>query len=184
MDADAGTSSPRIAPGRRKELGPINWVIWQVSSRVAGTPDVHLFSTLGRARGLFRGWLHYSAKLLPGGGKLTRYESELVIIRVAHLRNCQYEMDHHIRRGRRAGVTAEILERVRTGSTADGWTPKERALLSAVEHLLAAKDLDDATWSALADHYDERRLIEICLLVSHYDALATTIGTLRIQRDF
>ncbi len=183
MDADVSTGTPRIAPGRLKELGPINWVIWQVLSRASGTRDAHLFSTLGQTRGLFRGWLHYSGKLMPGG-KLTRYESEIVIIRVAHLRNCQYEMDHHIRLGRKAGVTAEILERVRSGSTADGWTPKERALLTAVEQVVATKNIDDSAWAALAEHCDERRLIEICLLISQYDGLATTIGTLRIDRDF
>jgi len=176
-------STARIQPGRLKELGPVNWVLWRILSKGAGAADAHLFSTLGRTGGLFRGWLHYSGKLMPGG-KLSRYESELVILRVAHLRTCGYEMDHHIRLGRRAGVTADILERVLAGPTVDGWTDRDRALLAAVDELVGTKDLSDGTWKALAEHYDERRLIEVCLLVAQYDGLATTIGTLRIQRDF
>ena len=176
------TRAPRILPGRLKELGPINWVAWQVLSRAAGVPDAHLFSTLGRTRGLFRGWLHYSGKLMPGG-KLTRHESELVIIRVAHLRNCGYELDHHIRLGRRAGVTPQILEQIKSGPDAPGWSDKHRALLSAVDALVATKDIDDITWKDLATHYDERHLIEIVLLISQYDGLATTIGTLGIELD-
>ncbi len=173
---------PRISPGRLRELGPLNWVVWQVLSRAAGTGDAHLFSTLGRTRGLFRGWLHYSGKLMPGG-RLPRHESELVIIRVAHLRDCDYEMDHHIRLGKRAGVTAEILERLRTGPAAAGWSDKHRALLAAVDQLVQKRDLDDDTWTELASHYDERSLIEIVLLINQYDGLASTITALRIQRD-
>ncbi|MFQ6326571.1 MULTISPECIES: carboxymuconolactone decarboxylase family protein [unclassified Nocardia] len=173
---------PRVSPGRLRELGPINWVVWQALSRAAGTDDAHLFSTLGRTKGLFRGWLHYSGKLMPGG-KLPRHESELVILRVAHLRACEYEMDHHIRLGKRAGVTFEILDRLRTGPSAPEWSDKHRALLCAVDQLVESRDIDDAAWSTLAEHYDERRLIEIVLLVNQYEGLAATITALRIQRD-
>ncbi|MFC4604788.1 carboxymuconolactone decarboxylase family protein [Rhodococcus kronopolitis] len=173
---------PRITPGRLRELGPVNWVIWRVLTLASGTADAKIFSTLGRTKGLFRGWLHYSGRLMPGG-RISRHETELVILRVAHLRECQYELDHHIRLGRRAGVTEEILDRVLTGPGATGWEPRHRALMTAVDELVATKNLGDATWSALAAHYDDRRMIEFCLLVTQYDGLATTIGTLRIESD-
>ncbi|UGT39344.1 carboxymuconolactone decarboxylase family protein [Nocardia yamanashiensis] len=176
------STQPRIAPGRLRELGPVNWVVWQVLSRAAGTEDAHLFSTLGRTGGLFRGWLHFSGRLMPGG-RLPRYETELVIIRVAHLRGCEYEMDHHIRLGKRAGVTQPILDRLREGPSAAGWTDKERALLTAVDQLVGTRDLDDTAWRELAVHYDERRLIEIVLLTNQYEGLASTITALRIQTD-
>jgi AhpD family alkylhydroperoxidase len=176
------STGPRIAPGRLRELGPVNWLAWQALSRAAGTPDAHLFSTLGRTGGLFRGWLHFSGKLMPGG-RLRRYDTELVILRVAHLRHCDYETDHHIRLGRRAGVTQEILDRLREGPTAAGWSDRERALLTAVDRLVETRDLDDATWQALSAHYDERLLIEIVLLTNQYEGLASTITALRIQTD-
>jgi AhpD family alkylhydroperoxidase len=175
--------TPRIEPGRLRELGPINWAVARAGSKASGVPDMHLFSTLGRAGGLFRGWLFYSGRLMPFG-RLPRHDTELVILRVAHVRNCGYEFDHHTRLGRRAGVTPEILDRVRTGPSADGWSAKHRALLTAVDQLVETDDIDDAIWAELAQHYDERRLIEIVLLVTQYDGLATTIGTLRIERDF
>jgi AhpD family alkylhydroperoxidase len=173
---------PRISPGRLRELGPVNWLVWQAISRAAGTPDAHLFSTLGRTGGLFRGWLHYSGRLMPGG-KLPRYATELIILRVAYLRNCEYETDHHIRLGKRAGVTYEIMDRLRQGPGAPGWSAGERALLTAVDQLVRTRDIDDTVWSALATHYDERHLIEIVLLINQYEGLASTITTLRIQTD-
>lgn len=173
---------PRVSPGRFAELGPINWVVWQVLSRAAGTEDAHLFSTLGRTRGLFRGWLHFSGKLMPGG-RLPRAEAELVILRVAHLRDCDYETDHHRRLGRKAGLTAVEIDRVGAGPEAEGWTPRQRALLAAVDQLVATRNIDDPAWTELSTHFDERLLIEIVLLINQYEGLASTITALRIERD-
>ncbi|TQF69421.1 carboxymuconolactone decarboxylase family protein [Rhodococcus spelaei] len=172
----------RITPGRLRELGPVNWALWRGLSAASGTRDAQLFSTLGRTKGTFRGWLHFGAGLMPGG-RISRHETELVILRVAHLRGCDYEMDHHIRLGRRAGVTAELLARVLTGPTADGWTDRHRALLTAVDELIATENLSDDTWSALAAHFDERRMVEFVLLVGQYGMLATAIATLGVGRD-
>lgn len=175
-------SRPRITPGRLRELGPVNWVAWQALSRASGTADAQLFSTLGRTGRLFRGWLHFSGMLMPAG-RLRRFDTELVILRVAHLRECGYETDHHIRLGRRAGITPEILERIRIGADAEGWTEEHRALLTAVDQLVLTRDIDDDAWGRLSACYDDRRLIEIVLLVNQYEGLASTITTLRIQRD-
>ena len=134
--------NPRIPPGRFKDLGPINWGIWRVLSKAAGAPDAHLFSTLGRTGGLFRGWLHYSGSLMPGG-KISRHDTELIILRVAHLRDCGYEMDHHIRLGRKAGIDAEELARIIEGPGASELSPRHRAILTAVDELVTTKDVTD-----------------------------------------
>ncbi len=176
-------STPRIPPGSFKDLGPVNWVLCRILSKVAGTPDAHLFSTLGRTRGLFRGWLFFSGKLMPGG-RISRKETELVINRVAFLRDCGYEMDHHGRIGRRFGVDEQLLAQVREGPDALGLSERHRTILTATDELLGTKNLSDATWTALAGEFDERQLIEFLLLVGQYDGLATTIHTLRVERDF
>jgi AhpD family alkylhydroperoxidase len=117
------------------------------------------------------------------GGVLPRRETELAIIRVAHLASCRYEFDHHVRLGRRAGVGEADVDRVVQGPEASGWPARERALLSAVDRLHADRDLDDRSWESLREHLDEREAIELCMLVGHYEMLATVIATLRIQPD-
>jgi AhpD family alkylhydroperoxidase len=107
----------------------------------------------------------------------------LVIIRTAHLRKCEYELDHHKRLGRRAGIDEAEFSRILQGPGA-GWTGLDEVLLRAVDELVGTKDLSDLAWKELAEHLDERELIEFVLLVGQYDSLATTIGTLRIERDF
>ena len=175
-------SEPRIAPGRRRDVGLFGWGLSRVAGKVSGTGPPNLFLTLGRHRKLFRGWLRFAGRLMPRG-TLPRRDTELVILRVAHLRSCRYELDHHTHLGRQAGLLDADLARVAEGPEVEGWSARERALLSAVDGFHRDQDLDDATWAALRGHLDERESIELCLLVGHYEMLATTIATLRVQPD-
>lgn len=176
-------NTPRIPSGSFAQLGPINWVLCRVLSKTIGVPDTHLFSTLGRTRGLFRGWLFYSAKLMPGG-RISRTETELIINRIAHVRDCGYEVDHHERMGRRVGITEELLSQIKQGPEAPGLSARHRTILKATDELMETKNLSDTTWATLAREFDDRKMIEFLLLVAQYDGLATTIATLRIERDF
>lgn len=173
---------PRIAPGGLRELGPVIWAFSRVAGRATGTAPPAIFTTLGRGRGLFWGWLHFAGKLMPGG-KLPRRETEMVILRVAALRGCEYEFTHHVRLGKRAGVTAADVERIKRGSDVEGWSGHEQLLMRTTEELIGTKDLSNASWSALRLAYDERTVLELLLLIGHYDMLATTLMTLRLQPD-
>ena len=75
-----------------------------------------------------------------------------------------------------------MIARVFDGPSAfDG---RERALIDTVDSLMRSKDVDDSTWARFRQHFNERQAIELCMLVGHYEMLATTITALRIERDF
>ena len=175
-------TTPRIPPGSRREVGIATWLFARSAGRAIGTEPPAVFLTLGRNKRLFWGWLDFAARLMPGG-RLPRRETELVILRVAHLSGCAYEFEHHTRLGRRAGVTEAELVRVMEGPDAEGWTEREATLLRAVDSLHDHRDLDDDTWLALREHLDERRLLELLFLVGHYEMLATALITLRVRPD-
>ncbi|UUI67332.1 carboxymuconolactone decarboxylase family protein [Aeromicrobium duanguangcaii] len=172
---------PRVRPGRLRQLGLVNHLLAKVLSRGAGVREAHLFTTLGRNRSLFRFWLAYSGALMLGG-RLPRRETELVILRVAHRCDSDYERRHHLRLGRRAGLTEAELERTAVDDLS-GWKPFDAVLLEATDLLLATDDLDDATWRRVRSYWDERQVIEFCLLVGQYRGLAATIRVLGIAPD-
>ncbi|RZS31131.1 AhpD family alkylhydroperoxidase [Herbihabitans rhizosphaerae] len=175
-------NQPRIPPGTRRDIGIGAWLLIRVLGLVARTEPPKLFSVLARHRPLFRGWLSFARRLMPGG-TLPRRETELVILRVALLRGCSYELAHHRRLGERAGVTDADLARLVDGSEAEGWPARDRAVLRAAESMIERHDVDDRSWDELREHLDERECVELCLLVAHYDMLATVISTLRISPD-
>lgn len=183
-DATSGQAAeaPRIPPGGRDELGLLGWTITRVSGLVQGSTPPNLFRTLGRHRPLFRGWLRFAGRLMPGGA-LARRESELVILRVAHLRSCAYELEHHLRLGARAGLSPAELARVQQPGVDAGWSPRDRAILEVVDVLHRDQDVDDETWAALRAQLDDREAIELILLAGHYEMLATAIRALRVQPD-
>lgn len=175
-------TAPRIAPGNRRAVGLVAWSLARAAGRVAGTNPPNLFLTMARQPRLFRGWLRFAGRLMPGG-TLPRRETELVILRVAHLRGCAYEFEHHVRLGRRAGITDADVTAVQDGPDGPGWTARESALLRAVDALHHHGDLDDATWAQLRVHLDEPAAVEFVLLVGHYEMLATFLLTLRVEPD-
>ncbi len=173
-------TAPRIVPGGIRDLGPLTWAFAKLAGRVTGTEPPAIFTVLGRHGPLFRGWLHFAAKLMPGG-RLARRESELVILRVAHRAGSAYEFEHHARLGARAGLTQREIEQVATD--AGQWNQRDRLLLKVTDELHHTRDLSDGTWAALSAEFDERTCIEILMLVGHYEMLATTLGVLRIRPD-
>jgi AhpD family alkylhydroperoxidase len=174
-------TTPRIAPGTRRELGLVNHAISSVAGRVIGGQRPNVFTTLGRQRGLFRAWLWYSAKMMPGG-RLPRHETELVILHVATRRECEYELNHHRRIGLRVGLTVDQIEHVGDLAWSE-WTDRQRALLTAADQLVTTRDIDDPTWETLRQHLDEATAIELLMLCGQYDSLATTLLTLRVQPE-
>jgi len=175
--------APRIAPGGRDEIGLVNAAIVRVLGAAAGGGEPpRVFTTLARHRRLFRRWLWFAGALMPGG-TLPREEAELVILRVACNTDSEYEWVQHERIAQRAGLTAEQVERVRDGADAPGWSPRQALLLRAADELHADRRISDALWAQLAGEYDERGLIELCLLVGHYEMLAMTLRSLDVQPD-
>jgi len=175
-------ASPRIAPGTRADIGLVNTIITRALGAATGGPPPNLFTTLARHRGLFRRWLAFAGALMPGG-RLPRIDSELVILRVAHNCGCEYEWRHHERLGAQAGLTADQIARAREGADAQGWSARQTLLLRATDELHATRTIGAGLWSALSAELSETDLIELCLLVGHYEMLAMTLNALAVVPD-
>ena len=177
-----GRPAPRIAPGSRRQIGVANWLIATVLGWASGTTRPHLFTTLARHRRIYHRWLWFAAALMPGG-RMPRIDSELVILRVAANCDCEYERGHHERLGRRAGLSAEQVQQVAAGPSAGCFSPHQRLLLRCADELHEQRDISQELWEDLSLQLSDVQLIELCLLVGHYEMLAMTINALRIQPD-
>lgn len=166
-----------------RDVGPINWVICRLGARGIRAPEFHLFNAFSRHSTLFWAWLPFSGVLLYWG-RLSRFEAELVILRVGHLRECEYELQQHRRLARSRGVDAALQAKVFEGPDAAGLSDRQRVLLRATDEFVLSRRVTAQTWTALSGYLNQKQLIEFCLLAGQYDTLAATMNTLQLPLDF
>jgi alkylhydroperoxidase family enzyme len=176
--AEAG--EPRVAPARPQELRPLARIVAEAAGRVSGSGPANIFTTLGRHPRLFRAWLRYSAHLMPFG-QLPRRDTELVILRVAWRCRSAYEWHQHVPIALRVGLSSDEVAGAADSPPAPGFTQRQGTLLAVSDELLAGRALADATWNAVHATLRDREAIELCLLIGHYQGLASAIGGLGIQ---
>ncbi|WCT74430.1 carboxymuconolactone decarboxylase family protein [Sphingomonas naphthae] len=118
---------------------------------------------------------------LLGSGALARRDTELVILRTTWLCRGSFAWGEHVRQAKAAGVTAEQIEWVARGGSAEpGWSAYDRALLSAVEELHGQSRIGDETWAVLADHLDGNQLFELPVLIGQFTMVAYFQNALRL----
>jgi 4-carboxymuconolactone decarboxylase len=108
---------------------------------------------------------------------------ELMVLRVAWRTRSAYEWLQHVRLAPRFAVTPADIDAITRDAQAEAWTPVESALVAATDQLLDRHRIDDATWSRLAEHLDDRQLFEAVFVVGTYSCLAMAFNSFRLQLD-
>jgi alkylhydroperoxidase family enzyme len=110
-------------------------------------------------------------------------QRELLILRVAHLRDSPYEWAQHVYQAGVAGIAPDEIARVRLGPSAEGWSVLERALLSAADELVADARVTDDTYAVLAAELDPQQLMDVVFTVGAYDVFAMALRTFDVEMD-
>jgi hypothetical protein len=120
------------------------------------------------------------AKQLMLNGSLPNRDRELAVLCVGWLWKAPVEWGEHVSIGKKAGLSAEEIERVTHGSDAPGWNAHDRTVVRAVEELHSNAMISDQTWAELAKTYDDKQLIELPMLVGQYVTVAYYQNSLRL----
>lgn len=183
------TTSPAKAPlgpgpvARRehlRRLGPFGTFATRVGARVTGKKNLGVFATIGRAPRLFRFWLLYGASMMPFG-YLSRQETEMIILRVAYLRNSAYEADQHRALAARAAVSSSDIDAMFRPS--HGITGRRGVLLDAAEQIVRDQGLSEEMAGRVRGLLSEREQVAFVMLVCNYDGLATALDILGVPVD-
>ena len=118
---------------------------------------------------------------LHASGTLERRDRELAVLRIAWLCQAPYEWGEHVMVARRFGFTGEDIRRVIEGPDAEGFDRHERAVVSAVDELYDNAMISDATWAILSERFNEQQLIELPIVIGHYQATAYYQNSLRLR---
>ena len=171
---------PRVPPAPVRQLRPLAWLVAVTTARLTGTGPPAIFTTLGRHPRLFRAWLFYSAHLMPFG-TLPRIDSELVILRVAWQCGAAYEWWQHVPLGLRAGLRPEEVAAAASAPPAADLSERQGYWWPSPMSCSRSGRCRTRRGERRASTLTERGVIEVCLLVGHYQGLASAIGGLGIQ---
>jgi alkylhydroperoxidase family enzyme len=145
-------------------------------------PIPNALRTMVRHPALAGPWLKFNGVLLYEPTLAPRLR-ELMVLRVAWRARAPYEWVQHVRLAPRCDISAEDVDAIADGADNDRWSPLEAAALRATDELLDDHCVSDATWAALAEHLDERQLVEAVYVVGTYTCLAMVFNSFGIQLD-
>lgn len=131
---------------------------------------------LTRAFNTFNGHVLFASTITPR-------QRELLVLRVAALRQAEYEWAQHVVLAADAGLGPDEIAAVAAGPDAPGWAPLERALLRAADDLIGEAKIGDATWAALAAELDDEQLMDVVFTVGAYEVVAMAFRTFEIDLD-
>ena len=114
---------------------------------------------------------------------LTTRQRELLILRIAHLRDSAYEWAQHAVLAGDAGLSADEVNAIADGPDAGEWSPLERAMLRAVDELIATASISDATWSALSAELDTQQVMDLVFTVGAYETVAMAFKAFAVELD-
>jgi 4-carboxymuconolactone decarboxylase len=185
--SDAG---PRLPPLRREEwnddavAAPRAGLGGAAADRLlsSGARVPNVLTTLMHHPALAGPFLAYNTVLLSTPVVTPRHR-ELMVLRVAWRTRSTYEWVQHVRMAPSFGITAEEINAIAHGADADTWAPLEADLLAATDQLIDHYRIDDDTWSRLAEHLDERQLIEVAFIVGTYTCLAMAFNSFGLELD-
>lgn len=163
-------ASPRLQPPPPAERGWLFRAISLGAARFGRSQIPDLFPVLHIHRRLFWPWLLFASRLMPRG-RLDAKTREKLILRTGWNCRCRYEWGQHVDIGLRAGLTDADIVRVARGPE-QAIDAHERALLTACDDMAREQRIADDTWTALATDFDRVRLIEIVMLIGHYQMVA------------
>jgi 4-carboxymuconolactone decarboxylase len=150
----------------------------QAAQEIAGTRG-------GVVRGPFAIWLRSpqlascASKLgdaLRVGGKLDKKLFELTVLIVARHWSAQYAWFVHAKDAADAGLSADVIEAVRTNNTPQFVTDDQRLVYDFVTELVETRAINDATYKRAVDRLGLDLVIEIVAAAGFYAFAAMTIN--------
>ncbi|MFC4114219.1 carboxymuconolactone decarboxylase family protein [Nonomuraea zeae] len=165
---------PRIEPLEPPYPDQVDQALRRWMPPGAAHEPIALFRVLHRSPELASRMFAVGAGLL-GHGLLPDTDRETVIARVTARAGCGYEWGVHAAAfAERAGLTPEQLRATTDDDPTAGaaWSPRQVALLRAVDELHDGARLSPGAWEALRDHYEDAQLLEFLVLTGWYRTIS------------
>ena len=107
---------------------------------------------------------------------------EVLILRVAHLSNCAYELHHHLSISTTLGFTAQEQDDLKTG-VYDRLTREERAVAQFTDEVVRDIRASDDTLAEARTLFGDAQVVEMIILIGSYMSTARMAQTAGLELD-
>jgi len=173
-------TKPRIPPLPEEKWNEEQREVFE-KQRIRGKM-LNIFRTLANHHKLAKRWLVFGGHIMSKS-TLPPRDREIVILRMGWRCQSAYEWGQHVLFGKAAGLSAEEIERVKQGDTADGWTEHERLLLMATDELKDDAFIADETWAGLKQTYSNQQMMDLVFTCGQYNLVSMALNSFGVQLD-
>jgi 4-carboxymuconolactone decarboxylase len=107
---------------------------------------------------------------------------EIVIVRVGYLNRCSYVVKQHVPvHTAPVGLTQAECDALAGWQGSAFFDPRERAVLAFADASTRDVDVPDAVFEALRNHFNERQIVELTVLVGTYNMHTRMCQALKID---
>jgi 4-carboxymuconolactone decarboxylase len=163
-------------------LPPSQWPLELEDIRRSLGDPLNIHNMMAHNAALTRAWMPLRNYIVANSSLVPEHR-ELLILRTALNCDTSYEWEHHVARGRDAGLSDEEIQRVKEGPTASQWPPASRLLLQAADDCYHDSEISDETYPELSLHFDLRQQLDIIATVGMYMTLAAIIKTYQVPLE-
>lgn len=148
----------------------------------AGMEPLELFRVLARSERIFPRFMR--AGVLDKGPVPIR-DREIVIHRTTALCRAEYEWGVHAQAfGKPLELGCAVLRATVEGNAdSPAFDERQAVLVRMCDELHADSDISDATWQALAAHWDELQILELIYTAGMYHTVSFLVNGLRLAPE-
>ena len=148
-----------------------------------GGAMLNIYRALLHSPGLAESWFKH-INIVRWGTGLDGRLREIVIIRVAQLTGAAYILRQHVPKLAEAeGLSREDCDALGERSEASHFSTRERAALALADAMTESVAVPDGVFEPLRDHFDEREIVELTVLIASYNMHARVLQALDIDLE-
>lgn len=169
---------PRIPLVETSSDPTVQQVFARKEAEVGRVP--HIYQALANAPLMLKAWADI-AYPLRYDATTPRDLRELVILRVAHLREAPFELAAHTRLAREASLAEEKIDAVAEWRAADVFTATERAALDLADAMTTSNQVPDEVMARVRERFGPGETVELVLTVGFYQCVSTVLAAFALH---
>ncbi len=144
---------------------------------------LNIYKALVHSPGLAVSWFQH-INAVRWGTELEGRLREVVIIRIAHLTGAAYILRQHVPKLAEAeGLSPEQCAALGHWRDADAFDDRTRAALAFADAMTEDIQVPDTVFEPLRDHYTERQIVELTVLIASYNMHARVLRALDVDLE-